>query len=32
MVRCEETGPVFDERDVRRVIEEVGRDGNDELI
>lgn len=30
--RCESMGPVFDEDDVRRVIEEVGRSGGDELI
>jgi hypothetical protein len=32
MARCNGTGPVFDEHDVRAVIEEVGGDGNDQLI
>ena len=32
MARCEGSGPMFDEEEVRRVIEEVGRGGGDELI
>jgi len=32
MAKCEGTGPMFEEEEVRRVIEEVGRSGNDELI
>lgn len=32
MARCDGMGPVFDEHDVRAVIEEVGSDGNDQLI
>lgn len=32
MARCNGTGPVFDEHDVMAVIEEVGGDGNDQLI
>lgn len=32
MVKCEGTGPMFEEEEVRRVIEEVGRSGDDELI
>lgn len=32
MARCDGTGPMFDEDDVRRLIEQVGSRGNDELI
>lgn len=32
MVKCEGAGPMFEEEEVRRVIEEVGRSGSDELI
>lgn len=32
LARCDGTGPMFDEHDVRAVIEEVGSDGNDSLI
>lgn len=32
LARCDGSGPVFDEHDVRAVIEQVGSDGNDSLI
>ncbi|KAM0718319.1 hypothetical protein Q7P37_006651 [Cladosporium fusiforme] len=32
MARCDGTGPMFDEEDVRRLIEQVGERGSDELI
>ncbi|KXT15561.1 hypothetical protein AC579_6538 [Pseudocercospora musae] len=32
MARCDGMGPMFEEDEVRKVIEEVGRSGNDELI
>ena len=32
VAKCEGTGPMFAEEEVRKVIEEVGRSGNDELI
>lgn len=32
MARCDGMGPMFDEEEVRKVIEEVGRSGGDELI
>lgn len=32
LARCEGMGPVFDEFEVRKVIEEVGKSGGDELI
>lgn len=32
MARCEGMGPMFEEEEVRKVIEEVGRSGGDELI
>ncbi|KAK4972592.1 hypothetical protein LTR66_011275 [Elasticomyces elasticus] len=32
LARCEGVGPVFDEEEVRRVIEDVGRSGGDELL
>lgn len=32
LARCDGVGPVFSEDDVRRVIEEVGSRGNDELL
>ena len=32
MARCEGMGPMFEEEEVRRVIEEVGRSGSDELM
>ncbi|EME38791.1 hypothetical protein DOTSEDRAFT_48303 [Dothistroma septosporum NZE10] len=32
MARCDGMGPMFDEDEVRQVIEEVGSSGNDELI
>jgi len=32
MARCEGMGPMFAEEEVRKVIEEVGRSGGDELI
>lgn len=32
MARCDGMGPMFEEEEVRKVIEEVGRSGGDELI
>lgn len=32
MARCDGMGPMFEEDEVRKVIEEVGRSGGDELI
>jgi len=32
MAKCDGTGPMFEEDEVRKVIEEVGRSGGDELI
>ena len=32
MARCDGMGPMFEEQEVRKVIEEVGRSGGDELI
>lgn len=32
LARCDGMGPMFDEDEVRKVIEEVGRSGGDELI
>jgi AP-1-like transcription factor len=32
MARCDGMGPMFEEAEVRKVIEEVGRSGGDELI
>lgn len=32
MARCDGMGPMFEESEVRKVIEEVGRSGGDELI
>lgn len=32
MARCEGKGPMFEEEEVRKVIDEVGRSGGDELI
>lgn len=32
MARCDGMGPMFEEEEVRRVIEDVGRSGGDELI
>jgi len=32
MARCDGMGPMFEEDEVRKVIEEVGRSGSDELI
>lgn len=32
MARCDGMGPMFEEGEVRRVIEQVGRSGGDELI
>ena len=32
MARCDGMGPMFEEAEVRNVIEEVGRSGGDELI
>lgn len=32
MAKCDGAGPMFEEDEVRKIIEEVGRSGNDELI
>ena len=32
MARCEGTGPLFEEEEVRKIIEEVGRSSDDESI
>ena len=32
MAKCERMGPMFEEDEVRKVIEEVGTSGADELI